>query len=80
MLFQIADDILDVEGETDVIGKTRGSDENANKATYPAILGMADAKAHAARLYDDALASLAEIDRDTRALAWLAHYIVRRDR
>ena len=78
--FQIRDDILDVEGDPEVIGKTRGSDEEADKATYPAILGMADAKAHAKRLYDDALASLSALDRDTSALAWLAHYIVQRDR
>ena len=38
--FQIKDDILDVEGDTDVIGKPAGSDESLNKATYPALFGI----------------------------------------
>ncbi len=80
LAFQIRDDILDIEGDTDVIGKTQGSDIDNQKATYPAILGMEAAKEHAAQLYDSALASLDAVDRDTGALRWLAGYIVRRDR
>lgn len=77
--FQIRDDILDVEGDTTVIGKAQGADIAMNKATYPAILGMDEAKRRASRLYDEALAALDGLARDTTPLRYLAAYIVRRD-
>jgi geranylgeranyl pyrophosphate synthase len=79
LAFQIRDDILDVEGDTGTIGKPQGSDAARDKATYPATLGMAEAKTRADRLFDDALAALGAIDRDTQPLRWLAGYIVQRD-
>ena len=44
LAFQIRDDILDIEGDTAVIGKPQGSDLARNKSTYPALLGMNGAK------------------------------------
>ena len=44
LAFQIADDILDIEGTTEEIGKDAGSDEARGKATYPAVMGIAAAK------------------------------------
>jgi farnesyl diphosphate synthase len=79
LAFQIRDDILDVEGDTDTIGKPQGSDVARHKATYPAILGMDEAKARADRLFAEALAVLDTLARDTRPLHWLAGYIVNRD-
>ena len=44
LAFQAQDDVLDVEADTETLGKPQGSDIAANKATYPALLGMAGAK------------------------------------
>ena len=53
--FQIADDILDAEGETEAIGKTAGKDEKAGKATYPAVHGIAASRAKLDGLTDRAI-------------------------
>ncbi|MEM5551214.1 (2E,6E)-farnesyl diphosphate synthase [Pseudoalteromonas sp. NEC-BIFX-2020_002] len=79
LAFQVQDDILDVEGDTYTLGKPQGSDIAANKATYPAILGLDGAKEKAQSLLNQALNALAEIDADTRELENLAKYIVERD-
>ena len=47
LAFQIRDDILDVEGDTETLGKPQGSDQARNKPTYPALLGMSEAKRRA---------------------------------
>jgi farnesyl diphosphate synthase len=78
LAFQIRDDILDVEGETDVIGKTRGADEARAKPTYPAILGMAAARDLAEQCRAHALAELAPLTLSEPDLADLAHYAVDR--
>ncbi|MFK8016685.1 MAG: polyprenyl synthetase family protein [Gammaproteobacteria bacterium] len=79
LAFQIRDDILDVEGDTDTLGKPQGSDLANDKATYPAILGMDEAKRRADHLFDESLRILRSIDRNIDPLVWLAGYIVRRD-
>src|SRR5512143_1470191 len=58
LAFQIADDILDIEGTTEEIGKDAGSDEARGKATYPAVVGLAEAKKRAAELAESALEAL----------------------
>ncbi len=78
LAFQIQDDILDIEGESIDIGKTKGADIAANKATYPAILGLQAAKAEAQALCDKALISLSIFDQDAAPLRDLAHFIVNR--
>lgn len=78
LAFQVQDDILDVEGDTATLGKPQGSDLEANKATYPALLGMANAKTKAQQLVQQACAALTLLPYDTSELSQLAHYIVQR--
>ncbi len=80
LAFQVHDDILDVEGATEVIGKPQGSDIDRDKPTYPNLLGMAEAKATARRLCDEAVESLADFGPGADGLRDLARYIVGRDR
>ncbi|VEI77723.1 Farnesyl diphosphate synthase [Mannheimia haemolytica] len=79
LAFQVQDDILDVVGETDKIGKTVGSDEHLNKSTYPKLLGLDGAKQKAEMLYQTALYSLEQLPFDTTALKELANFIVKRE-
>jgi farnesyl diphosphate synthase len=79
LAFQIRDDILDIEADTETLGKPQGSDLARDKATYPAILGMDEAKARADRLFDRALGVLDDLPLPTDPLAWMARYIVQRD-
>lgn len=79
LAFQVQDDILDVIGETDKIGKTVGSDENLNKSTYPKLLGLEGAKQKAEMLYQTALTALEQLPFDTTELKELAHFIVKRE-
>ncbi len=78
LAFQIRDDILDVEGETGIIGKTRGKDAAASKPTYPRLLGMDGAREHARHHRATALAALAESGIVSEPLADLARYAVDR--
>lgn len=78
LAFQIRDDILDIEGDTAVIGKPQGSDAAQNKPTYPAILGLAESRALAEQLRADAIAVLAIFDDRAEHLRDLAHYSVDR--
>ena len=76
--FQIKDDILDVEGETDVIGKPSGSDEKRGKATYPALFGVDASRRRCDELLSGALADLEAFGSAAAPLEWLARYIVER--
>jgi geranylgeranyl pyrophosphate synthase len=78
LAFQIRDDILDVEGDTQTLGKPQGSDEARNKATYPALLGMAEAKRRADELHKEAVDSLAQWGEAAQPLRDLAEYIIHR--
>lgn len=75
--FQIRDDLLDVEGLTDIIGKPAGSDERLNKATYPSLFGADASRNRCADLLTDGLQHLEILD-NAEPLAWLARYIVER--
>lgn len=79
LAFQVQDDILDVEGDTHTLGKPQGSDIEANKATYPALLGIEGAKDKARSLVNQAINALSEIDADTGRLKAIAEYIIARD-
>ena len=76
--FQIKDDILDIEGDTEIIGKPSGSDEKLGKATYPALLGLEASRARCNDLLGSALDSLARFGSRASPLEWLARYIVER--
>ncbi len=78
LAFQIRDDILDVEGNTETLGKPQGSDIARNKPTYPALLGLDEAREMADELYQDALNSLSEFGDRATPLQNLARYIVQR--
>jgi geranylgeranyl diphosphate synthase type II len=79
LAFQIQDDLLDVEGDTAVIGKTSGADAAHQKATYPSLLGLDQAHTAARELVDSALAALAGFDAGADPLRWIASYIIDRD-
>ena len=79
LAFQIADDLLDVEGVAMVVGKTIGADAAAGKATFASVLGVAEARRRAHGLYEDGLASLRFLGDNGRLLATIAHYAVERD-
>lgn len=78
LAFQIADDILDIEGTTEEIGKDAGSDEARGKATYPAVMGLSAAKVEAEAMMDEALRALEIFGSEADALRGIAHYIVQR--
>ena len=79
LAFQIRDDILDVEGSTETIGKPQGSDIARNKPTYPNLLGLDGAKSAAEELYQEAIANLDILAGTAEPLRWIADYIVKRD-
>lgn len=78
LAFQVVDDILDVEADSQTLGKTAGKDANNNKPTYVTILGLAAAKVHAQQLYDNAIAVIAPFGNQALRLRELAGYITQR--
>jgi farnesyl diphosphate synthase len=80
LAFQVRDDILDVEGESAVIGKTAGKDAAAEKPTFPSIIGLDASRARLAELTDDALAAIAPLGERGSLLVELAHYSANRQR
>ncbi|MFK8069053.1 MAG: (2E,6E)-farnesyl diphosphate synthase [Gammaproteobacteria bacterium] len=80
LAFQVWDDVLDIEGDTEVIGKPKGSDIEQDKPTYPNLLGMAGAKQTALDLHDQAMDSLRGFDQKADTLRWIADYIVSRNK
>ncbi len=80
LAFQIHDDVLDVEGDTRVIGKPQGSDVARDKATFPACLGLARSRQLAGELHRSALAALAEFEGPVVLLTHLARFTIERRR
>jgi geranylgeranyl diphosphate synthase type II len=78
LAFQVQDDLLDIEGDTEVIGKRQGSDAAKAKPTYPALLGIEGARQHLARLLDEALSALESFDSEADTLRAMADYVVAR--
>ncbi len=78
LLFQITDDVLDVTQTTEMIGKTAGKDVEAQKATYPAILGIERSSELAVEVCEDACSALRSIDGDMSLLAAIAGNILNR--
>ena len=79
LAFQVTDDILNVEGDPEIMGKAVGTDERRRKTTYPALLGLAESKEFAAQLVKDALRSLDAFDRKADPLRAIARYIGERN-
>jgi farnesyl diphosphate synthase len=80
LAFQIKDDILDVAGTSALTGKSTQADAALGKPTFVSILGIAESRRQALELRDQALIRLERIPGDTATLAWLAEYVVGRDR
>ncbi|HAB55725.1 MAG TPA: geranyl transferase [Cellvibrionales bacterium] len=78
LAFQVQDDILDIEGSSEQTGKPQGTDIAANKPTYPAIMGLSEAKAKAQSLCDEALEALTDFGANADPLRSLATYIIQR--
>lgn len=78
LAFQIADDILDIESSTEVLGKTAGSDVARGKVTYPAVVGMEGSREEAQKLVNNALAAVEIFDYRAEPLRGLAKYIITR--
>lgn len=79
LAFQVHDDVLDVTGDTSILGKTSGADAARDKPTYPALLGLAAARERASALIDEALDALTPIGEAATPLAQLARYMIERD-
>jgi farnesyl diphosphate synthase len=80
LAFQVHDDILDVTGNSEVTGKAVLADAALDKPTFPSILGLDASRQRARELRDQAIDHLAAVPGDTSMLAWLAAYVIRRDR
>lgn len=79
LAFQIWDDVLDVEGDTALLGKHQGKDEANNKPTYPALMGLAEAKAKAQALVSQAKQQIEQLNSKQTILSGLADYVVQRN-
>jgi len=80
LLFQVTDDILDVVGDADVLGKPTGADDEAGKQTWPAIWGLAGAQDEARRLASDAADLAARLPAETEFWTTLPDLVVNRDK
>ncbi|MBT2969474.1 MAG: (2E,6E)-farnesyl diphosphate synthase [gamma proteobacterium symbiont of Ctena orbiculata] len=78
LAFQIQDDILDIEGDTETLGKTKGKDLAQEKPTYPSLLGLTGAKEKASLLIEEAIQSLDSFQDEADPLRWIARYITDR--
>lgn len=78
LAFQIIDDLLDIEGTTEEIGKPVGSDQARDKATWPVLFGIEAARARAGELIETASSALSRLPGDSEGLRWLGEKIVRR--
>lgn len=78
LAFQVADDILDVTASTEDLGKTAAKDLDADKTTYPKLLGLEESKVEARRLIDEAKESLSQFGEKAAPLLAIADYIIER--
>lgn len=79
LAFQIQDDILDMTGDTETLGKTAGKDDKANKTTYPQFFGLVEAHNAAKQSYDRALKYLKPLGKRADKLKQLAEMMVWRE-
>lgn len=78
LAFQVQDDILDIESDTETLGKPQGSDLKLNKSTYPKLLGMEEAKQYRDELISQALAEIEALNINSDFLVSIIYYIAER--
>ena len=78
LAFQVQDDILDVEGDTAVLGKRTHADAALDKPNYPAVAGLEAAKARLRELHDEAVGALAPLGETAAPLRWLSGWLTER--
>ncbi len=79
LAFQIADDVLDITGNQNKMGKGVGKDADHGKLTYPSLLGLERSREMAQSLIDEAIEALAPFGEQGRRLEQLAHFVLKRD-
>ena len=79
LAFQVVDDILNVKGDPEIMGKAVGTDTQRQKNTYPSLLGLEQSDRYARQLIDTALQSISAFDDKADPLRALAHFIVDRN-
>lgn len=79
LAFQVQDDIIDITSDTATLGKTQFSDEEANKPTYPKLLGLEGAQALAKSLHEQAITAISPFGDAAQPLVELANYIIGRN-
>jgi len=79
LAFQVIDDILDVTQSTEVLGKTAGKDQAVEKATYPAIIGLAASRKEAAKLTKAAMDALKPLGKKAARLEKIAAHLLKRE-
>jgi geranylgeranyl pyrophosphate synthase len=78
LVFQIRDDLLEVEQDTATLGKNAGSDAGNDKSTYPSTLGMEGARRRAAQIHERAVTALRTLGPSAAGLEWLSEFILSR--
>lgn len=78
LAFQVQDDILDITSNTEVLGKTAGKDEQVEKSTYPALMGLDEAQQYAQELHDQAFAALRYFADDALELQLISEFLLHR--
>lgn len=78
LAFQVQDDILDITATTETLGKTAGKDEQVQKSTYPALMGLEQAQAYAQSLHDQAFEALAYFGENAKELIEISQFLLDR--
>jgi geranylgeranyl pyrophosphate synthase len=78
LVFQIRDDLLEVEQDTATLGKNAGSDASNSKSTYPSALGIEGARKRATETHERAVAALRSLGPRADGLLWLSDFILNR--
>ena len=78
LAFQVQDDILDIISDTEVLGKTAGKDQQVEKSTYPALMGLENAQTYAKQLHDQAFAALEGFAEQASELRQISQFLLSR--